>query len=91
MPIEDYSVAWDETRAKPVRVARLHVPRQRLDDMLDQEYEHLVFSPWNTTKDFRPLGSLNRARRVVYPLSVARRHELNRWSASDSRTVATGE
>ena len=36
--------------------------------------EAMVFSPWNTTADLRPLGSLNRARRVVYQLSAAARH-----------------
>ncbi|HJU54418.1 MAG TPA: hypothetical protein VJ715_07605, partial [Pyrinomonadaceae bacterium] len=78
MPIEDYSVAWDEEKSVPVRVGRLRIPRQELDDALDQEGEHMIFTPWNTTKDLRPLGSLNRARRVVYSLSAQRRHELNK-------------
>ena len=77
MPIEDYSVAWDENKSVPVHVGCLRIPQQQLDDQLDQEGEHMVFSPWNTTRDFRPLGSLNRARRVVYSLSARRRHELN--------------
>jgi hypothetical protein len=78
MPIEDYSVIWDETRSVPVPVGRLRIPRQTLDEALDQEGEHMVFSPWNTTADFRPLGSLNRARKVVYAVSSQRRHEINR-------------
>ena len=77
MPIEDYSVAWDEEKSVPVRVARLRIPRQPLDDALDREGEHMVFSPWNTTRDLRPLGSLNRARKVVYDMSSRRRHEMN--------------
>ena len=77
MPIEDYSVAWDESKSVPVHMGRLRIPQQELDDALDQEGEHMVFSPWNTTKDFRPLGSLNRARRVVYFLSARKRHEIN--------------
>lgn len=78
MPIEDYSIAWDENKSVPVHVGRLRISQQKLDEALDQEGEHMVFSPWNTTKDFRPLGSLNRARKVVYALSARRRHELNR-------------
>lgn len=77
MPIEDYSVAWDEEKAVPVRVGRLRIPRQPLDDALDREGEHMVFSPWNTTRDLKPLGSLNRARKVVYDMSSRRRHEMN--------------
>ena len=50
MPIEDYSVAWDEEKSIPVRVGRLRIPRQELDDVLDHEGEHMMFSPWNTTR-----------------------------------------
>jgi hypothetical protein len=74
MPIEDYAVVWDEERSVPIRVARLTIPAQPVDDGLDRDYgEHLIFSPWNTTHDFRPLGSLNRARRVIYQLSSTKR------------------
>jgi len=78
MPIEDYSVAWDEKKSVPIHVGRLRISQQRLDDALDQQGEHMIFTPWNTTKDFRPLGSLNRARRIAYSFSVRRRHELNK-------------
>jgi len=78
MPIEDYSVAWDETQSVPVQVGRLRIPAQELDDSFDQKQsERLIFSPWNTTGDFRPLGSLNRARRVVYEVSSRKRQEIN--------------
>lgn len=74
MPIEDYAVAWDERHSVPIRVGRLVMPAQRVDDEFDRAYgERMVFSPWNTTRDFRPLGSLNRARRAVYDLSSSRR------------------
>ena len=78
MPIEDYSVAWDESQSAPIRVARLSIPKQTVDAEFDRRQgEHMIFSPWNTTKDFRPLGSLNRARRVVYEFSSRKRHEIN--------------
>jgi hypothetical protein len=79
MPIEDYSVAWDEMQSVPVHVGHLRIPAQKLDDAFDQEQgEHLTFSPWNTTRDLRPLGSLNRARRVIYEISSRNRQEINR-------------
>ncbi len=38
------------------------------------------FNPWNTTEAFRPLGNLNRARKVVYDASAAYRHSF-RWTS----------
>jgi hypothetical protein len=61
MPIEDYSIVWDEKKSVPIHVGRLRISQQKLDDALDQQGEHMIFTPWNNTKDFRPLGSLNRA------------------------------
>lgn len=69
MPIEDYSIAWSETRSVPVRVGRLLIPAQSIGESFDRQ-EDLRFSPWNTTYDLRPLGSLNRARRVIYEFSA---------------------
>jgi hypothetical protein len=83
MPIEDYSVAWNETRSAPVRAGRLLIPAQRVGESLDQQaVENLSFSPWNTTYDLRPLGSLNRARRVIYEFSSRQRHEFGNLASS---------
>jgi len=86
MPIEDYSVAWSETRSAPVLVARLLIPAQRVGESLDQQAgEGLSFSPWNTTHDLRPLGSLNRARRVIYEFSSRQRREFSNLTSSGPR------
>lgn len=77
MPIEDFSVIWDEATSVPVHVAELRIPRQEVDAELDKQAEHFVYSLWNTAKDFRPLGSLNRARKVVYSVSSRIRHQRN--------------
>jgi hypothetical protein len=91
MPIEDFSVAWDETTALPVQVGRVHIPRQKLDDAFDRDHgERLIFSPWNTTADLRPLGSLNRARRVVYQISSRKRQEINQASAITKTNSSNG-
>ncbi len=33
----------------------------------------MAFNPWNCTETFRPLGSIMRARRVVYAASAGHR------------------
>lgn len=76
-PIEDGSVEWDSPL---ITVAQLVIPQQDLNSAegktAQAEVENLEFNPWNTTEDFRPLGSLNRARRLVYQASVALRKGL---------------
>jgi len=89
-PIEDATVIWPE-EGFLTRVGVVEIPTQEPNEELVklQEFtelsqsgkqicQHLAFSPWNTTKDFKPLSSLNRARRVIYELSTAMRREINR-------------
>jgi hypothetical protein len=83
MPIEDYSVAWSETRSAPVRVGRLSIPVQRVGTSFSRQ-EELSFSPWNTTYDLRPLGSLNRARKVIYEFSSGARRQSHESSSAVS-------
>lgn len=73
-PIEDGSVIW----ASPLfSIAQLIIPQQDLTSAAalaaHAAVEDLEFSPWQTTSFIRPLGSLNRARRSVYPASVSLR------------------
>lgn len=73
-PIEDGSVIWSSDL---FTVAQLVIPQQDLLSAIaltaHQAVEDLEYSPWTTTKGIRPLGSLNRARRSVYPASVSLR------------------
>jgi hypothetical protein len=70
-PIEDGAVEWSSPL---VTVAQLLIPQQDISEESAQtaqtEVENMEFNPWNTTELFRPLGSLNRARRLVYKASV---------------------
>ena len=78
MPVEDATVIWDEAKSVPIQVARITIPEQIVGGIDGDDYcECLVFSPWNTTHDFRPMSSLNRARRVAYELSAEKRHAIN--------------
>jgi catalase len=71
-PIEDAYIEWKEKDAPPIPIAMLVIPKQELDDRLQQEMERMAFNPWNT-KDFTPLGLINLARRDVYGASAAHR------------------
>jgi hypothetical protein len=88
-PVEDASVSWPE-KGLVTRVGTLQIPSQEPNENLalisslaveglsgKQICQNLSFSPWNTTTDFKPLSSLNRARRVIYELSAAMRRDIN--------------
>jgi hypothetical protein len=63
-PIEDASVEWNEPEH---RVARITIPRQRVDDPARASAcEDTAFNPWHCLAEHRPLGSMNRARREIY-------------------------
>ncbi|NTJ10402.1 peroxidase family protein [Rhizobium lusitanum] len=83
-PIEDTSVEWTETASPPIKVADLKVSKPTTGDAEAianaRLVDELAFNPWNTTDAFRPLGNLNRARKVVYDASAAYRHSF-RWTS----------
>jgi len=73
-PIEDGAVEWTEADAPPETIAKVILPRQRLEagDAGERErsIDELAFSPWNAGGGLYPIGGLNRARRLVYPASA---------------------
>jgi hypothetical protein len=81
MPIEDASVRWPEDQSPFVPVARLTVgpqnawPPMQGASSLD---ETLSFSPWHGLAAHRPLGSVNRVRRVAYHTSADARSARSR-------------
>ncbi|MDL2408670.1 peroxidase family protein [Rhizobium calliandrae] len=82
-PIEDTSIEWTETASPPIKVADLKVSKPKTGEAETianaRLVDELAFNPWNTTDAFRPLGNLNRARKVVYDASAAYRHNF-RWT-----------
>ena len=76
-PIEDTSIPWKPDDAPFVKVAQVCILRCDLNDphtsALSEAIDRLSFSPWHTTEDHRPLGSIMRARRVAYAASAALR------------------
>lgn len=78
MPIEDATVLWKEGDSPFVPVATISIPKQSFDTPAQQAFcENLSFSPWNALAAHRPIGALNRARRIVYKASANYRHQLN--------------
>ncbi|MGK7889830.1 MAG: hypothetical protein AB4042_10880 [Leptolyngbyaceae cyanobacterium] len=73
--IDNVTVAWDETEAPFFTVGRLTVKSQTMDSEAQQTFaENIQFSPWNGLIAHRPIGALNRLRRMVYPLVADYRH-----------------
>lgn len=74
-PIEDGAVEWNSPF---ITVAHLHIPQQDLTTTeaaaVRDAINKMEFNPWNTTDEFRPLGSMNRARKLVYKASAGLRN-----------------
>ena len=78
MPVEDPTVLWDPKAAPYVTVARISIPSQRFDTPQQQAFcENLSYTPWHGTRDFRPVGGINRLRLFVYRAISKLRHSLN--------------
>jgi hypothetical protein len=75
MPLEDATVRWSEEESPFVTVARITTPPQAAwSAALSAEYDDgLAFSPWHGLAAHRPLGSINRARRLAYAGSAQTR------------------
>ncbi len=78
MPIEDASVVWDESVSPFLKVARITVPKQSIQDPDAREScERMSFNPWRTLAAHQPLGGINRVRRTVYAEMAAFRAARN--------------
>jgi catalase len=78
LPIEDATAPWPEAVAPFHKVATLELPVQPAPSAAQRAFgDRLSFSPWHGLLAHRPLGSLNRMRRAVYPSAARTRHGLN--------------
>lgn len=79
MPIEDPGKEWPETVSPFRKVATIRIAQQDFDSAQQKEFgENLSYSPWHALPAHRPLGGINRARRVVYRAISIFRHEYNK-------------
>ncbi|MDB2705716.1 catalase family protein [Pseudomonadota bacterium] len=84
MPIEDVSVLWKQSDSPFIPVATITILKQEFDSPEQEKYcENLSFSPWNTLIDHRPIGALNRVRKVVYEASSMYRHSRNQQAVAE--------
>jgi hypothetical protein len=77
-PIEDPTVEWDERTSPFRRLATIGIPAQRFDGPEQRSFcENLSMNPWHSAPELRPLGGINRVRRIVYEAVSKLRHDLN--------------
>ncbi len=77
-PVEDPSYEWNESVSPFVKVAEIKISSQKFDSEKQMNYcENLSFNPWHTLPEHKPLGGINRVRKVVYEGISAYRHEKN--------------
>ena len=56
----------------------LHIPAQQVDSAAQRAFgENLSFTPWHSLPEHRPLGGINRARKIVYAAISTFRHAQN--------------
>lgn len=78
MPLDDATVIWEEEESAFIPIARIHIPPQTFTGTAQQAFcENLSMNPWHGVGEWQPLGSLNRARRVVYHAVSEFRHRQN--------------
>jgi hypothetical protein len=78
MPIEDPGKEWSETASPFRKVATLRIFRQDFDSVKQREFgENLSYTPWHALPEHRPLGGINRARKIVYNFISTFRHRYN--------------
>lgn len=76
--IENASTEWNEIDYPFVRVAIITIsaPQLEVDSEITKAHsEKLVFTPWHSLVEHKPIGSINRLRRSVYDASAKHRLE----------------
>jgi catalase len=78
LSVERSTVEWPESIAPFQRVATIELPPQTFTSPDQDRFgENLSFTPWHALHEHRPLGRVNRVRRVVYEAISQARHDMN--------------
>jgi hypothetical protein len=81
MPIEDPGHEWREAQSPFRKVATIRILQQAFDTEAQRTFgENMSFTPWHGLPAHRPLGGINRARKIVYDAISTFRHERNNVS-----------
>jgi hypothetical protein len=74
MPVNDLTVDWPETSSPFVTVARVHLPRQDIEDPdTADKADALAFNQWRVTEEHRPLGEIMQVRKIYTASAKVRR------------------
>ena len=77
-PVEDPMVEWKESDSQFTKVAQITINKQVFNTAKQNEFcDNLSFTPWHAVAAHRPLGAVNRTRRIVYSTVSTVRHEMN--------------
>lgn len=78
MPIEDPRVEWSESASPFRKLATIRILQQDCDSPQQRAFaENLSFTPWHALPEHRPLGGINRARKLIYEAMSTFRHGRN--------------
>ena len=92
MPIEDSTLEWNEHDSPFITVAEIHIPTQQFNSPEQISFcENLSFTPWHSLPVHRPLGRINRARKVVYETISNLRHKFNDIKPKEPRPAQSHE
>lgn len=84
MLVEDSMTEWDEKAAPFYQVATIHIPKQNFDTPEQNKFcENLSFTPWHALPAHKPLGAVNRMRKVIYENISRVRHDMNSASRQE--------
>lgn len=78
-PVEDSRVDWDQSNYPYETVAKIHVPSQDAYAPRRVAFwrDEMRVDPWHGLETLKPLGSINRTRKIVYKASAAFRRKAN--------------
>ncbi|MFG1935150.1 catalase family protein [Mycobacterium sp. NPDC048908] len=90
MPIEDATVAWPEQQSPHIGVAKIAFGVQNPDTPERRRFgdDVLSFNSWRGLAAHRPLGSINRLKKLVYEASSDFRHRVNGVPRIEPTTTA---
>ncbi len=78
MLVEDAMTEWKENEAPFYQVATIHIPKQSFDTPEQNQFcENLSFTPWHALPEHKPLGAINRMRKIIYENISRVRHDIN--------------
>jgi hypothetical protein len=78
-PLEDARIEWDQSKYPFEKVATITIPPQDPFTPKRANFwrDEIRVDPWHGLETLKPLGSINRLRKVVYKASAAYRRKMN--------------